>query len=97
MAREPELLELARRKMPSLPAQTMDLLVVDCIGPTYAMATVLKDKAKQGANVAVIFIEPTYRRHMVDYDPINDPMRAGPGWFVGPEGELNRATFQPHR
>lgn len=72
-------------------------LVVDCISPVHAMATVLKDKAKQGANVAVIFIEPTYRRHMVDYDPINDAMRAGPGWFVGPEGGLNQATFQPHR
>jgi hypothetical protein len=44
-----------------------------------------------------VFIEPTYRRQMNDYDPIADAMRAGPGWFVGPEGELNAATFQPHR
>ena len=72
-------------------------LVIDCESPTAAMGTVIRDKAKQGANVAVIFIEPTYRRHMLNYDPVNDAMRAGPGWFVGPEGELKVATFQPHR
>lgn len=72
-------------------------LVVDCESPIHAMGTVIRDKAKQGANVAVIFIEPTYRRHMLNYDPKNDAMRAGPGWYVGPDGTLKAATFQPHR
>lgn len=72
-------------------------LVVDCIDPIHAMAAVIADKAKQGASVAVVFIEPTYRRQMNNYDPINDAMRAGPGWFVNAEGELSQATFQPHR
>ena len=79
------------------PAHQYTDLVIDCESPIHAMVTVLKDKAKQGARVQVIFIEPTYRRHMNGYDPVNDGLRAGPGWFVGPEGDLNPATFQPHR
>jgi hypothetical protein len=72
-------------------------LVVDSDSPLHAMMTVVLDKKKQGANVQVIFIEPTYRRDMTDYSPVADALRAGPGWFVGPEGDLNPATFQPHR
>lgn len=72
-------------------------LVVDSDSPGHAMATVISDKANKGARVAVVFIEPTYRRHMVDYDRINDRLRAGPGWFVDADGSLNPATFQPHR
>ena len=72
-------------------------LVVHSEGPIHAMATVIADKAKKGARVAVVFIEPTYRRHMTDYAPINDRLRAGAGWYIDADGGLNPATFQPHR
>lgn len=72
-------------------------LVVDCQSPVHAMATVIRDKARQGARIQVIFIEPTYRRNMLGYNPVNDHMRAGAGWAVDAEHELSPATFQPHR
>ena len=72
-------------------------LIIECESPIHAMATVIREKGKQGARVQAIFIEPTYRLHMNGYDPVADDLRAGPGWSVDSEGLLSAATFQPHR